>query len=308
MLTHPTVYDTDIGVELSDAFALALLCRSRAEIGRTAVTVGFGDVAARAVIAREIIEHASPSRVPEMPVYGGCFGTMASQPDQEALSAHLCYGPVKGLPIANVSGETPDSGIDHHAMALREGRAVLTTGPLTNLGVSLLMLSSIGWKNNNPKVICVAGNFEDNDHCRYVRQDPEAARLVFQSGLPVSTIPPALAKTLTLCRDDLERLEASEHELPQLLVQFVRDCHGEGDLPESVAMTDVASVLALLDESLFTWQQGEVTVHLGAGEQYGLTSFSRGDGAHRVAIGLDHEAAHALLMEKLLAAPILSSQ
>jgi inosine-uridine nucleoside N-ribohydrolase len=127
------ILDTDIGDDIDDAYALALLICSP-EVRLEAVTVNTGDIAARAQLARRMLDEGGLHRVP---VYQGLAGPgEARWPKQADWSRH----------------HEPAGVIDQGAIAQLVRRAadapgeltLVAIGPLTNLGAALDMDPEFG--------------------------------------------------------------------------------------------------------------------------------------------------------------------
>src|SRR5262245_53679777 len=80
------ILDTDIGDDVDDALALALLCACP-ELELVGVTTVFGNVVARARQALTILTTAGP-QFARIPVAAGCGASMASRPMQN-IKAYL---------------------------------------------------------------------------------------------------------------------------------------------------------------------------------------------------------------------------
>ena len=177
----PIILDTDIGTDVDDAFALALILRSP-ELDLAGVTTVSGDTQARARLAAKMLWEAGR---PDVPVAAG--------------------EPGKPLPIEQTrwaEGFTSSSilaprAVDflHAEIARRPGELTLVPiGPLTNVGRLLRDFPELGKKIK--RIVLMGGSvalgYEPNSPpaAEYnIAQDPEPAQAVFSSGVPILMVP-----------------------------------------------------------------------------------------------------------------------
>jgi inosine-uridine nucleoside N-ribohydrolase len=146
--------------------------------------------------------------------------------------------------------------------------AALTTDPeLASLTRSLVMMGgSLSGGNITP-----AAEFN-------VYVDPEAARLVFQSGIPVTMVGLDVTRRTSLTDEHVRTLEAAQNPVSQAAAKIARhaiDHTREQGFMVGPNMHDSLAVAAYLDRSLLKWQQYYVDVEtegeLTAGETLGYS-------------------------------------
>ncbi len=177
----PIVLDTDIGSDIDDAFALALILKSP-ELDLLGVTTASGDTAARARIAAKLL-------------------TEAGRPDVPVAAGDGC----QPLPLAQgrwadgfVSAQIHSEGAAQLFAEVTAGWAentitLVAIGPLTNVAhyVSdpakarkiksiVLMGGSVRWGYGQSLTPVAEYN---------IAQDPKAAQAVFNSGVPIVMAP-----------------------------------------------------------------------------------------------------------------------
>ncbi len=157
----------------------------------------------------------------------------------------------------------------------REAITIIATGPLTNLGlliksypqliekIEAISLMGGGLKGGN---ITIAGEFNF-----YV--DPHAAKIVFESGIPIIMAGLDVTEKARFYEEDLQYVNQHYGEVGKLLYQIaqpsitVSQRYGIG---RCIAPNDVVSVLALTDEALFHAKTHEIHI-LTDGEGRGMS-------------------------------------
>jgi inosine-uridine nucleoside N-ribohydrolase len=94
-------------------------------------------------------------------------------------------------------------------------------------------------------------------------QDPEAADIVFKSGIPLSVVPLDAFTTLTIGNKDLDKLRAHGNPLARLIVEplalYAQVQTGLGGLP-TASIPDLAAIMYALHPTLGTPQSSLVEV------------------------------------------------
>lgn len=204
--------DTDIGDDIDDALALALALRSP-EIELLGVSTVFGDVALRARLARKLL--ATFGR-PDIPVAEGIGIPLAQRNRPSGCVQGAAVAPGEPLP-------PPYPGNAAQLMAeialARPGAVTLIClGPLTNAATALereprLAAALAGI------VMMGSGTFPWAEW--NTRNDPEAARIVLRSGVPVYAVGLNVTLICTLSRRQIAALAAAGTPATDLLAQLV---------------------------------------------------------------------------------------
>lgn len=198
----PVFLDTDIGSDVDDVLAL-LTVLATPELELVGISTVYGETGTRARIARRLLELAGR---PDVPVGAGIGTTLLrrKQPRDwtRELQQHL-----DAEPRTAVSSE---HGVDLmiQAARLHPGLKVLAIGPLTNVAVAILkdpdlpkrvgQLMVVGGATHFPPVTERGTIFVDYKSEYNLNCDPDAAALVFESGVPIlmSGLAPALEVTV----------------------------------------------------------------------------------------------------------------
>lgn len=177
----PIILDTDIGSDIDDAFALALILKSP-ELHLLAVTTVSGDAEARARLAAKMLWVDGQRNIP---VAAGAPGSP--------------------MPIAQTrwaDGFTSPELVRESAVDLmkreidrRHGQAVLVAiGPLTN--VAALLTQYPGEKGKIRRIVLMGGSIAHGYYpnsgatAEYnIAADAKASRVVFTSGVPIEMAP-----------------------------------------------------------------------------------------------------------------------
>ncbi len=177
----PILLDTDIGSDIDDAFALALVLRSP-ELDLLGVTTVSGDTQARARLAAKMLCEAGRASVP---VAGGEPGKPL--PIEQTRWAEGFTGP----PLRQENAvELLKAEIER-----RPGEITLVAiGPLTNLAALLKRYPGVSQKTR--RIVLMGGSIahgygqDPNATAEFnIASDPPAAQVVFSSGIPILMVP-----------------------------------------------------------------------------------------------------------------------
>lgn len=196
----PIVLDTDIGTDIDDAFALALIVRSP-ELDLVGVTTVSGDTQARARIAAKLL-WACGGKWRAVPVYAGPPGR--PQPIEQARWARDFASPALHL-----SGAVP---FLDKTFESRPGKVTLVAiGALTN--VAALLRRDPAAARAIPEIALMGGSIAEGyapgkpaDPEWNIVSDVPAAQAVFSSGIPLIMAPLDVTNRLRLGRDRRERI------------------------------------------------------------------------------------------------------
>ncbi|HEY3110746.1 MAG TPA: nucleoside hydrolase, partial [Chloroflexota bacterium] len=203
------ILDTDIGTDVDDALALALVLGSP-ELRLEAVTCVYGDVDLRARMVRKLLKLG---RRAEVPVYAG-----ASRP---LLGLRPIYwAGHEGVGLLEPGDESlvaeREHAVDYLVRAVMSSPGQLhlaAIGPLTNVALAMLReprlaaalahLTIMGGALRGPAQLELP-YAEHNIRC-----DPEAAHVVMASGAPITLVPLDVTTLVSLRREHLARIEAA---------------------------------------------------------------------------------------------------
>jgi pyrimidine-specific ribonucleoside hydrolase len=303
------IIDTDPGVD--DAFALLLAMRSP-ELKIEAITAVAGNVPLELTLpnALRMVEIAGRT---DIPVAAGAKAPLL----RRLVTAAYAHGE-NGLggavfpeptikPVAEPAAALIRSVIRKYPKKV----TLITVGPLTNVAAAF---------NSDPElaslvkgVVMMGGSLSGGNITPAaefnIYVDPEAARIVFQSGIPVTMVGLDVTRRTSLTDDHVRVLEAAQNPVSQAAAKIARhaiDHNREQGFLVGPNMHDSLAVAAFLDPSILKWKEYyvdvETTGELTAGQTLGYSP-SAGDLRRRP----DAEKQAALNMPIRGSAPTLAS-
>jgi len=301
------ILDTDIGGDVDDALALALALKSK-EIQLEAVTVVYGDVDSRAKIALKMLKQAG---VEDVPVAKGI-----EKPLLREREASYELGPsAKGFLTSTDNALKPDArhAIDliiSKVMSMKKEITLITVGPLTNIAAAIIKEPRI---TENVKEVFIMGGVtrlfdgfnlpfrEYNIYC-----DPEAARVVFNSELPITMVPLDVTLKVTINREDLKEISSVNTALTDTIVSMVTH-HLDYFKRDHTWLHDPLDVAVSIDNSLVKTKDMKVTVETKGEATTGQTLaiakgayFTPPQGANaKVCIDVDADRFKKFFMERI---------
>jgi inosine-uridine nucleoside N-ribohydrolase len=306
------IIDTDPGID--DAFALLLAMRSP-ELKIEAITPVAGNVPLDLTLpnALRMIEIAGRT---DIPVAAGARAPLM----RRLVTASYVHGE-NGLGGAVFPEPTTKPVATPAAEMIREiirkyphEITLITIGPLTNIATAM---------NSDPElaamtraVVMMGGSLSGGNITPAaefnVYVDPEAARIVFQSGIPITMVGLDVTRKTALTEEHVRTLEAATNPVSQAAAKIGRSAINRNRERGYVAdpnMHDSLAVAGFLDPGILKFQDYyvdvETTGELTAGETLGYSPIS-GDLRRRP--GFEKEtAAAAANMQIRGSAPTLAS-
>ena len=277
------IIDTDPGVD--DALALLLAMRSP-ELKIEAITPAAGNVPLDLTLpnALRLVEIAGRT---DIPVAAGAKGPLlrrlvtATYAHGENGLGGAVFPEPKIKPVAQPAAELIRQIIRKYPGEV----TLLTLGPLTNIAAALdsdaelarmvrgltMMGGSLSGGNITP-----AAEFN-------IYVDPEAARIVFQSGIPITMVGLDVTRKTSLTDEHLRQLEAGQNPSSQAAAKIARNAiehNRQQGFLVGPNMHDSLAIASFLDPSLLKWKEYyvdvETTGELTAGETLGYSP-SAGD-------------------------------
>ena len=272
------IIDTDPGVD--DAFALLLAMRSP-ELQIEAITPVAGNVPIDLTLpnALRMVEIAERT---EIPVAAGARSPMV----RRLVTAAYAHGE-NGLGGAQFPEPTtkpvkePAAQIICDVVRKYPGEVTLITiGPLTNIGAALAADSELASKIRG--VVMMGGSLSGGNITPAaefnIYVDPEAARMVFQSGIPITMVGLDVTRKTSLTDEHVRQLSASKTRVSQAAAKIARSAidhnRAQGFLI-GPNMHDSLALTAFLDPSILTFADYyvdvEVNGELTAGQTLGYS-------------------------------------
>ena len=260
----PVILDTDIGTDIDDAFALALIVNSP-ELDLLGVTTVSGDTQARGRLAAKMLWEAG-GRWRDVPVYAGPAGK--PQPIDQTRWAEGFSSPA-----LHMSGAIDFMRTE---ISRRPGTVTLVAiGELTNVGTLLKSDPAMATKI---KLIAMMGGSiargygpDSKPEAEWnIKSNPEAAQIVFSSGVPLLVAP--LDVTAMLQLDAAGRRRVFTHLTP-LTNALTILYHLWGN--ETPTLFDPMAVAMLIDPKICETQQLVIEV-----DGQGFTRVAKGKPAN----------------------------
>ncbi len=275
------IIDTDPGTD--DAFALLLAMRSP-ELKIEAITPVSGNVPLELTLpnALRMVEIADRT---DIPVAAGAKTPLV----RRLVTAEYAHGnnglagtvfpEPKIKPVAEPAAEMIRRVVRSHPGEV----TLITLGPLTNVASALLGDSELAGMIKGLVMMggsLSGGNITPSAEFN-VYVDPEAARVVFQSGIPVTMVGLDVTRKTALTWDHVRALESSAEPVSKAAAKIARNTM-EMDERDGYAvgqkMHDSLALAAFLDPSLLQFERFYVDVEtageLSAGETLGYSPYS----------------------------------
>jgi len=270
------IIDTDPGVD--DAFALLLAMRSP-ELKIEGITPVAGNVPLELTLpnALRMVEIAGRA---DIPVAAGAKSPLL----RRLVTAAYAHGE-NGLGGALFPEPKLKALVDPASVLIRQivrkypnEVTLITLGPLTNVATALNSDSELAGMIK--RVVMMGGSLSGGNITPAaefnIYVDPEAARIVFQSGIPVTMVGLDVTRKTSLTDEHVKTLEGAQNPVSQAAAKIARNAidhnRAQGFLV-GPNMHDSLAVAAFLDPSLLGWKEYyvdiETTGELTAGETLG---------------------------------------
>ena len=248
--------DTDVGTDVDDAIAIALLAAAP-ELDLRAVTVVSGDTAHRARIAKKLL--ALGGR-PEVPVAPGVREPVLRQRNflWVGHEGEAILAPGEVIPLS--AAHAVDLLID---TVQREHPHIVAIGPLSNLAVAIMKEPAV--ITSIPHLTVMGGNLRRDPAVPLVDynlgSDAEAALVVLNAGIPTTLVPLDTTRKVFFTRAEVERLRRSRSRLVLTLCDAIEIWatlqHALSYFqPDAVAyLHDPLTLALLLEPSLVTLER-----------------------------------------------------
>ncbi|MFC4006164.1 nucleoside hydrolase [Nonomuraea purpurea] len=265
--TMRVIFDTDIGTDVDDALALAVLLGSP-EVDLAGCTTVYGDTLLRARLAKRLAKLGGRAALPVIP---GAVKTLTDR--------NVWWAGHEGKLFPDLDTERVDPGdavaylVDRVTSAPGEVD-VVAVGPLTNIAHAITAAPSFA--RDVRHLWIMGGRFDDPEPEHNLKSDPEAAAVVFASGAPITVTGLEITTTVRMDAGDVSAIAGAGplgEALKAEIEQWWRFWNEEWNCPH-----DPITVLTMVAPDLFTFSpEGRVSVGPD-----GSSTFEPGDGRTRV--------------------------
>jgi len=268
------ILDTDIGSDVDDALALALLLGTpTAEL--IGVTTVYGDTLLRARLAARIAGSAGWTG----PVHAGRAETLSGKEVWWAGHEGALYDV---LEAEHVASENAVDYLIEQVTAAPGAIDVIAIGPLTNIAAAIA--ADERFAEGVRHLYVMGGAFGDDEPEHNFRSDVAAARVVFASGIPTTVAALEITRQVRIEQEALDRIAAAG-ELGRILLAEIEQWWRYWDATWNVPH-DPVTVLTMTEPELFTYSEpGRVSI-----ADDGTSVLHEGEGATRIVTALDGRA------------------
>jgi purine nucleosidase len=264
------ILDTDIGTDVDDCLALALILTSP-EFRLEGVTCVYGDVLLRSRMVRKLLNLRG---CPATPVFAG-----ATQPLLELLPVYWAGHEGIGLldEADHALAPEADHAVDYLVRMVMSNPGQIhlaAVGPLTNIALALKREPRIAQALASLTIMGGACRGYESLHINYVehniRCDPEAAHIVFSSGAPIALVPLDATLHTRIRPTDVERIRAAGtpfHAAVADQVALYPPFRARG----FTYLHDPLAVATIVAPDLVAWRNLRVDVEVGGRLTAGMT-------------------------------------
>ena len=263
---RPIIIDTDPGQD--DAVAILFALGASDQLDVRAITTVAGNVPLNltAKNARIVLGWANRT---DIPVYAGCPRPLVREP----VTAEHVHGEtgLAGVPLEEPKVELANGhAVDFLIKALGNAWPASITlcllGPMTNLAAALVQDPDI--RRGIKEVVLMGGGYQVRGNVTpaaefNVYADPEAAAVVFGSGIPLVVLPLDVTHQVLSTKERIARLENLGNRAGSLIAAILRP-HGLIEIKQLATdggpLHDPTVIAYLLQPSLFSGRTVNVTV------------------------------------------------
>lgn len=287
---HRVILDTDIGTDVDDLMALALILGTPT-IELLGVTTVYGDTRLRAQLAARMLAIAGYS----VPVHAGEGATLSGR--------DVWWAGHEGALHVDLPEQAYDS--DHAVRFLVDTVVaspgeidVIAIGPLTNIAKAIT--SAPQFVSSIRHLWVMGGAFTTEDAEHNFRSDAAAARIVFAAGIPTTVTGLEVTRQIHIGAAELASI-ARSGQLGRVvqaeIEQWWKFWNEEWNVPH-----DPVTVLTLSEPELFRFSDWGV-IAIEDGSEEGVSRFEpRPDGLTRVTVELDASSTSRAIVEGVVAA------
>lgn len=257
MQTKNIVIDTDIGDDVDDLLALALAVREP-ELKLLGITTVFRNTHLRAEMARYYLK--TFTSLGDVPVHAGIGAPLVESADVSLVPNQ--YRPE----MAEYPPDSTDAAAFLRELLAGQRITLICIGPLTN--IATLVRDHPEVTGHIEELVIMAGCYRHPWNEWNIACDPEAAEIVFASGLPIRAVGLDVTTRCTISAEQLSAIsENSEHN--RFLLRACSDWQNEsGFLP---MLHDPLTVYSLLERSDLTFRSEHVSIETSGKLTRGMT-------------------------------------
>ncbi len=262
------IIDTDPGIDDAVALAIALF-DDTVEVKLISTVAGNVSIEKVTKNTLQLLTYFEK----KIPVAAGSARPLIADP----IDASGVHGET-GMGKFNFPAADDSVLLDNHAVIkmakvlnAAEKTTIVAIGPLTNIALLLRLYPELS--SRIEEVILMGGAIGRGNSGVYsefnINADPEAARIVFQSGLKITVIPLEIGMKALIYPEDSEKIRGM-NKTGELFYQLFSQYRG-GSFKTGLKMYDSGAVAFLLEPSLFTTEQYYIGIELSGEMTRGAT-------------------------------------
>lgn len=294
MTTKDVIIDTDIGDDIDDAYALAFALNSP-ELNLRAVTTVFGNVDIRTKLALKVLKVFERE---DIPVATGIGRPLLERSFRAHAEEQIPRQAVVLEERERLPKPSPRHAIDLIASTVMENNGettIVPIGALTNVATAIIKEPKLSKK---ARIVMMGGCISRPVVEYNIRCDPEAAKIVFESGIPITMVGLDVTMKCVLNREDVNKLRSAELATTKLLADMTDAWAGERPV-----LHDPLAVAVSFNPDLVKTQPKLVRVETRGDFTRGLTViYESGKPNAQVCIDVDSNRFIKLFMNRILKA------
>lgn len=262
------IIDTDIGDDIDDALAIAMAVNSP-EFEILGITTVFRNTKARARLAVRLLKEMGRE---DIPVAAGIGVTFANGP-VDTLFKFIDLNEKLGQYSDDMDDEQityEGHGIDFIENTLMESSEAITLvsiGPLTN--IAALIIKNEFAKSKIKRIVLMGGAYNLNKAEYNILCDPEAARVVFDSGIDIVGVGLDVTTKWQLTEEEVEVIEKADTPTSRFIFKLISRFMGYAHhLPY---LHDPLALITCFDKSVVKTEMKRIAVETRGEFTRGMT-------------------------------------
>jgi inosine-uridine nucleoside N-ribohydrolase len=268
------ILDVDPGHD--DAVAILLAAKSEALDLRGITVVAGNQILAKTV--QNTLNICSFAGIKDIPIYAGMDQPLVREQviAQDIHGDTGLDGPKFPEPEIEPEHQHAVDFIIEEAMKANGDLTLVPTGPLTNIALAFKKEPKI--KENIKEIVLMGGAYGTGNETASaefnIYVDPEAAKIVFESGLPITMAGLDLTHQAKAYPEILDRIKKLDNKVGDLVVELLKffgKSYHEVFGFDAPPLHDVCAVAKLIDDDVFTTEHMRVDVEVDSRLTYGRT-------------------------------------
>jgi purine nucleosidase len=301
-MVEDVLIDTDIGDDIDDAFAIAFALHSP-ELNVKAITTVFGNVDVRTRLALKLLKVFGREDIPVAPGVGKPFFERSYRRDRYLgdVVPRQAVVLVEDEPLPKPYPKHAADLIISTVMDSRKEVTIIPVGALTNIATCIIKEPKVV---ERAKLVIMGGavsnwfrpSISRAEH--NIRCDPEAARIVFESGIPITMVGLDVTMKCVLSEEQVDRIRKRGLATTTLLSHMTEAWGGK-----RVVLHDPLAVAVAFDPTLTKTQPRLVNV-VTTGKARGFTLAVESDTPNaEVCTEVDSDRFISTFMKRILQTP-----